>query len=639
MLRKLITHSRYRLLTVVILIAVANGGIGVINARGWLLPMEMLAYDLLLSLRTMAAAPETRVSLVRITEQDIRSLGHWPPTDDELADLCEKILAPGPRVIGLDLYRDVAVPPGTERLRRVFAQHQEIITIFKMDDADVQQRAMAREAARVTSQGFSDLPVDADAKVRRGLLFMDDGVTSFSSFALLLALHYLTDEGISPAPAPGNPDLLQLGPAVLAPLTAKDGGYVGLDHRGYQILLDYGRQGFAETTLGEVLAGKCPPELIRDKIVIIGVAAESVKDIFFLPVKRGFLSQSSHYGMEIHGHLASQLLRLALGESAAPRFVGDGPECLWMLFWGVLAGMAAARARTILGFAVTSVEGLILWGIATYLLFSLGLWLPVAPSLFSYLLCGTLAMTLMTFGERSDNMTIMRIFSCHVSPDVAQMIMLNKDKILDGGRPISRKLTASVLFVDVKGFSRVAEGLEPQQLMDWLNAYLSEMTAVIIRHQGVVNKYIGDAIMAVFGVPFARDSEAEIGQDAINAVACALAMGEAVEAMNRAEYPDDGPLVRIRIGVNTGLLVAGCVGNEQRMEYTVLGDTVNIASRLESMQRDLLPQETDRQWRLYVSQATWQRVCHRFEGEHVGNMELKGKACRVDVYDVARAKT
>jgi adenylate cyclase len=634
MLRKLLTHSRYRLLTVLILIAATNGGIALMNARGWLMPMEMLAYDLLLSGKTLDAPTETRVCLVEITEEDIRQLGHWPPTDTELADLFQAILRQGPRVIGLDLYRDVAVPPGTERLRQLFAEHGAIINIFKMDDGGAKEGGSGSGAGNATPRGFSDLPVDRDGMVRRGLLFMDDGTTSVTSFAMRLATHYLADEGIVPEPAPGNPDLLKLGQAVLVPLNKSDGGYVNLDSGGYQLLLDYGRKGFPATTFSEVVAGRSEQDLLRDKIVIIGVAAESVKDNFFLPIRRSLLSSGTNHGIEIHAHLASQLLRLARGESMVPRFVGDGYEYLWMLFWGLLAGMAAVMARTILGFAVISGEGLLLWCVATFVSFRLGLWLPVMPGLLSYLLCCGIAMTFMTFGERSDNKTIMQIFSRHVSHDVAQMIMLHKDKILDGGRPISRKLTATVLFVDIKGFSRVAEGLEPQQLMEWLNAYLGEMTAVIISHQGVVNKYIGDAIMAIFGVPFARDSEAEIARDAFNAVACALAMGAAVEAMNLTNTSRAAPRVQVRIGVNTGLLVAGCVGNDQRMEYTVLGDAVNIASRLESMQRDLSPQAGDRDWRLYVSEATWQLVRDRFAGEHVGRMELKGKSRRVDVYDV-----
>ena len=635
MLRKLLTHSRYRLLTVLILVAATNCGIGLMNARGWLMPMEMLAYDLLLSGKTLDAPTETRVCLVEITEEDIRQLGHWPPTDSELADLFHAILRQGPRVIGLDLYRDVAVPPGTERLRQLFSEHGAIINIFKMDDLNGKEGIPGAGAGNATPRGFSDLPVDRDGMVRRGLLFMDDGTTSFTSFAMLLAMHYLAPEGIVPEPAPANPDLLKLGQAVLAPLNKSDGGYVNLDSGGYQLLLDYGRQEFPATTFSEVVAGRNDQDLLRDKIVIIGVAAESVKDNFFLPIRRSLLSSGgTNHGIEIHAHLASQLLRLARGESKVPRFVGDGPEYLWMLFWGVLAGMAAAMARTILGFAIISGEGLLLWCVTTFVAFRLGVWLPVMPGLLAYLLCGGIVMTFMTFGEKSDNKTIMQIFSRHVSHDVAQMIMLHKDKILDGGRPISRKLTATVLFVDIKGFSRVAEGLEPQQLMEWLNAYLGEMTAVIIRHQGVVNKYIGDAIMAIFGVPFARDSEAEITRDAINAVACALEMGAAVEAMNLTKTSRAAPRVQVRIGVNTGVLVAGCVGNDQRLEYTVLGDTVNIASRLESMQRDLPPQAGDRDWRLYVSEATWQLVGDRFVGEHVGKMELKGKSRRVDVYDV-----
>lgn len=635
MLTKLLSHSRYRHATVFVLITLTNVVIGLVNASGWLQPMEMKAYDHLLGITRAGAPPETRVCLVRITEQDIRQLGHWPPSDADLADLFQALLVHSPRAIGLDLYRDVAVPPGTERLRQLFTEHRRIIVnIFKMDGPGSMENPLLSGVGLATPRGFSDLPVDADGIVRRGLLFMDDGTASFTAFSLLLALDYLAPEGIFPEPAPGNPDFLKLGTTVLAPLGSSDGGYVNLDDGGYQILLDYSRAEFAATNFTEVVAGRVDPGLIRDTVVIIGVAAESVKDIFFVPVKRSAFSARSRHGIEVHAQQLSQLLRMAHGESEPSRFASDSEETLWMLFWGVLAGLAAISRRSMPRFVATTVEGFLLWGMATYVLFICGIWLPVMPALLSYLFCGGIAMTFMTFAERSDNKTILQIFSRHVSADVARMIMLNKDKILDGGRPISRKLTASVLFVDIRGFSKVAEGLEPQQLLDWLNGYLGKMTEIIISHQGVVNKYIGDAVMAIFGVPFARDSDSLIIQDAINAVSCALEIGAAVEAMNQAERIGNSVRVEVRIGVNTGFVVAGCVGNEQRMEYTVLGDTVNIASRLESMQGELLPRPVNRDWRLYVSEATWQRVGDHFQAEHVGRMELKGKTRLVDVYQV-----
>lgn len=631
-IRTLLTHARFRLATVLLLVMATSVAIGLLHGAGGFLHLEMLAYDYLLGFKVRRAPREDRILLVKITEPDIQRLGHWPLTDAELAQALTQLLAHQPRVIGIDLYRDVEVPPGTGDLRALFSANRHIVNIFKMHDPGLQAPKVSG-AASGTALAFCDLPVDPDAMIRRGLLYMDDGQTSFPSFALLMALGYLRADGVEPEAWPARPDTLKLGQAVLAPLTPNDGGYVGLDTRGYQFLLDYGRGAFQSTTLSELLDARTEAAQIRDRVVIVGVAAESVKDIFFTPVKRSLLSPGSSYGIEVHAQIVSQLIRLAKGESAGYAFLGAGWEQLWFLFWGMSAALVAARSKRLSTFSVLIVVGLGLFGAVAGLLFARGVWLPVIPALLSYILCGGMAMAVMTFGERSDKKTLLQIFSQHVSQDVARLIIDHKEKLLADGRPISQKLTATVLFVDVKGFTSVAEGLEPQQLMDWLNAYLGAMTDVIIRHQGVINKYIGDAVMAIFGVPFARDSEAEIRQDAVNAVASALAMGQAVEGMNQALSSWDRPRAQIRIGINTGPLVAGCVGNEQRMEYTVLGDTVNIASRLEGLKLGGGAAETG-DFRLYVGETTWQLVRGRFTGRHIGNMELKGKQTRVNVYQV-----
>src|SRR5208283_2020857 len=130
-----------------------------------------------------------------------------------------------------------------------------------------------------------------------------------------------------------------------------------------------------------------------------------------------------------------------------------------------------------------------------------------------------------SFHEKKERGQLMQLFSKQVSPDIAQALWEQRDDFLAGQRPRPQKLTATVLFTDLEGFSATSEKLEPALLMDWLNEYMEAMATAIMSHQGVIEKYIGDAIMAVFGVPLARTSQDEIKRDARNAVRCALAMG------------------------------------------------------------------------------------------------------------------
>src|SRR5262249_42295105 len=251
---------------------------------------------------------------VTITERDINAQGSWPLPDGVLARAVEALAQHQPRAIGLDIYRDVPVPPGTERLQRVLERDSRVVGVRKFRDA-ASHRIAAHPALREANRvGFNDILVDPGGTVRRGLLFLDDGSTTAYAFALQLALLYLKAEGVSPRPDPVNPSFLRLGQTTIRPLEPNDGAYVGADARGYQFLLDF--QGanarFATVTLAELLSGAVAPAAIRDKIAVIGVTAESVKDNFYTPYSRGLQAEQQSAGVAIHMHIVSQLLRTAL---------------------------------------------------------------------------------------------------------------------------------------------------------------------------------------------------------------------------------------------------------------------------------------------------------------------------------------
>ncbi|MCA9573539.1 MAG: adenylate/guanylate cyclase domain-containing protein, partial [Myxococcales bacterium] len=189
--------------------------------------------------------------------------------------------------------------------------------------------------------------------------------------------------------------------------------------------------------------------------------------------------------------------------------------------------------------------------------------------------------------ERADRATLMQIFSRHVSGDVANALWQQRDQFLEGGRPRSQRLDATVLFTDLRGFTTVSERLDPQSLMDWLNEYMEAMANQVSAHHGIVDKYIGDAVMAVFGVPLARTSEAETRADARNAIECALGMERELARLNAHWRAAGLPEARMRVGIFTGPLVAGSLGSANRLNYTVIGDTVNTASRLESYDKSV----------------------------------------------------
>ena len=243
--------------------------------------LELLVYDYYLVQSTGSTQIDSLpITLITVSEDDIKRLGHWPMNDAEMARMFEILLEKKPRVIGLDIYRDIPVPPGSATLVNVFKAHHNIVTIKKpggKDSHGISEPFMVGEQNPV---GFSDLLLDSGGTVRRALLFLDDDEGSHVSFALMLALIYLEQERVGPLP---GSQFLQLGKTTFTPLESHDGGYVGADARGYQFLLDYrgGPAPFRTFSLADVLADKVAPSAIRDKVVIIGSSAESTKDFFF----------------------------------------------------------------------------------------------------------------------------------------------------------------------------------------------------------------------------------------------------------------------------------------------------------------------------------------------------------------------
>ena len=234
--------------------------------------------------------------------------------------------------------------------------------------------------------------------------------------------------------------------------------------------------------------------------------------------------------------------------------------------------------------------------------------------------------------ERDQKKQLMQLFSRHVSDEVAEEMWRERAQFLSGSRPRPQQLTATVMFSDICGFTTISERLGPQVLFDWLNEYMEAMTKIVAGHHGMVNKYIGDSIMVVFGAPVPRSTPEEIAQDARRAADCALAMGEALKALNADFLHRGWPAINIRVGIFTGPLTAGTLGSSERLEYTVIGDTVNAASRLEQI-RDL--PEADSQespCRILISEATLRHLDSRYRARPIKPVVLRGRSEPVSVH-------
>lgn len=332
------------------------------------------------------AGIDHRITIIKIDEPDIQKIGHYPLKDEVLVQAIQTLKKYNPRVIGLDLYRDLPVEPGYQELVKLFKTTPNLIGIEKVVGSQISPPPVLAQLDQV---GLSDQVLDRDGKVRRGLLSvrLENGKIKLN-LGLKLALYYLKTEGITPQPLPHDTHQIGLGKALLVPFRANDGGYVRADAGGYQILLNFHgtEEDFHTLAIADLLDNNISTQKLRDaiagRVVLIGATAESLNDLFQTPYSsqnEGLVKQMP--GVILHANITSQILSAALSGRPMLRVWSQPVEWLWILLW---SGVGAAFTwqmkplRKIVFIITIAAAGLI--GIA-YLAFLLGWWIPLIPPL------------------------------------------------------------------------------------------------------------------------------------------------------------------------------------------------------------------------------------------------------------------
>jgi adenylate cyclase len=623
------------LAAMVVAVVVATGLVGA-RALGWLESVELAAYDIFIRNRPDDAPADPRIVLVTITESDILKYG-WPLSDDTLNHALATISRYDVRAIGLDIYRDIPLPPGTESLHATMKQERRLVVVTKFAEGD-SRGVQAPSVLKGTDQiAFNDILVDPGGVVRRGLLFLDDGTTTLYSFPLRLALLFLQSRNVGPQADPEDPSLLRLGQVTIRPLDGYDGGYVAADAAGYQFLLDYkgARRPFTSVNLVSLLEGRVPPDALRDKIVLIGIAADSIKDDFYTPFSRGLQSGQFVPGVSVHAQIASQLLRMALEGDRPMATWPEWPERAWIVLWSLAGAGVGLVVRSPWRLPLAAGFGLLALVAFDFAAFLRGWWIPLVPPAVGWVLAAGGVTAYLSYHESAQRAVLMQLFSRHVSKEVANSIWEHREQFARGGRPQPERLVITALFTDLTGYTTVSERSSPEALLEWLNEYMDAMARQVSRYGGVIRQYAGDSVVAVFGIPIPRRTDEEIAQDARAAVDCALAMESALRELNQRWRAEGRPPTGMRVGIFTGPVVSGTLGSADRSEYVVVGDTMNTASRLESFDKAVLAPDIDaRPCRILIGDTTLPHVHEAFETEFVGETSLKGKEHRVGIYQV-----
>lgn len=545
---------------------------------GLLQSFEWAAFDQYLRLR--AAEPrDDRIVIVGINETDLQEIGQPIIPDAIYAQLLEKIKTKKPRAIGLDVYRDLPVEPGHQKLIQVFQTTPNLVGIQKVVGDSRREAVPPPPALKAKGQvGANDLILDADNKVRRGLLYVQapNGEQVFS-LGFYLALLYLDRQKIAPQIEEGTKNW-RLAKTTFLPFEGNDGGYVRADAGGYQLLLNYrgGSRNFATVSLMDVLKDRVPADWGSDRIILVGGVGETFPDLHFTPHSSGILTFPDRMaGVEIHANLASQILSSTLENRPLIKSWSEPLEWLWVLLWSTVGSLLNWQRRYSDGvgkfsfYRANSVifAGTFLGGF-TYLAFLGGWWIPIVPPILALTIS---AITITAYIARTARQ-IRKTFGRYLTDAVVANLLENPEGLKLGGE--RRNIT--ILTSDIRGFTNFSERFSPEKVVKILNFYLGSMAEVITKFQGTIDEFMGDGILVLFGAPTIRDDDAK------RAVACAVAMQLAMEKVNDKMKEWGLPKLEMGIGINTGEVVVGNIGSDKRTKYGVVGSQVNLTYRIES---------------------------------------------------------
>ena len=548
---------------------------------GLLQAWEWAAYDQYMRLRPVEPSDD-RIVIVGVDEYDLANIGQPIVPDGVYADVLEKVRLQSPRAIGLDIYRDLPVEPGHQRLVNIFQTTPNLVGIQKVVGKTGTDTVPPPPALAALGQvSANDIVTDADNTIRRGLFYTQsaNGETVYS-LSLHLALLYLDAQKMSLEMT--GEDSWWLGRTHFTPFGRNDGGYSRADARGYQQIINYrgSRQTFEMVSLTDVLNNNIPSDWATDKVVLIGAVGESFQDTSYTPYSSTLLSlPETMNGVEVHAHLTSQIISAAIDGRPLIRSWMEPVEWAWILLWsgtGALlvwqsSQMGDRRDKGLTawkrGIVSTTIAIAALSGV-TFSAFLAGWWIPIVPPALAAVGAATGMMTHLAYRAS----VVRRTFGRYLSDEIVTALLENPEgQKLGGDR---REIT--ILTSDLRGFTVLSERLAPETVIEILNFYLGRMSEVILKHRGTIDEFMGDGILVLFGAPNKRED------DATRAIACAvemqLAMAEVNETMKAWKFPN----LEMGIGIHTGEVVVGNIGSEHRTKYGVVGSPVNLTYRIES---------------------------------------------------------
>jgi len=634
--------------------------------------MELKVYDLKFRVRGPQPASQD-VVILGIDDDSLKAVGRWPWSRDDMARLVSRVQEAGPRVIVLDiifaekqetatmrtlanLCQEIAKRGDTEDIVALLEKEQQRLDVDRIladiiskepptilgfffrkvggtargvDKSQLMAPSFIRastynvvrlldtEPSRVpligadgvelnlpkiseaaAGAGYFNMMPDVDGTVRWFPMTILYGADFFAPMSLVALAHYW-----------GNPTsyltISQVGVEDIRLGKLE----IPVDRHGRMLINYLGPPGMVPTYSAKaLLEGSLPAEALKDKIVLVGATAVGIYDLRVTP----FSGVSP--GVEVQATVLDNLLRSNF--IRVPKF-GLPLMLLILLGLGVLLGLLLPQLSAAWAFVFTLllIEGVTF---SNYFLFSrlgiqLELFYPLMEIVGVYL-----GITMQRFlAEERERLRIRKAFESYVAPAVVQEMLKHPEALRLGGE----RRVITLLFTDIRGFTTMSENLDPEGVVKLLHDFLNPMSNIIINQGGTIDKYMGDAIMALFGAPLEQPDHAR------QACRAALQMEDTLEELNRQWAKQGRPPLKIGVGVNTGPVAVGNMGSDRLFDYTAIGDNVNLASRLEGLTKYYGTN-------ILISQATAEALENGFILRDVDRVKVKGKAQASDIFEV-----
>jgi adenylate cyclase len=602
--------------------------------------LELKTYDIRL-LRLPANPPKNEITIAAVDEKSLARLGRWPWSRETIARIIERLDQHGAHVIAFDVFFSESEGAADERLRQAIAQNGRTVLsmVFLFDEDEVRhvtaaQSAQALAAAEkhefavVRHQGegkppsftepdglIVNLPRIQSVGKYAGHINISpdgDGALRWASLVIPYKGRFFPSADTQAVRAYGGGALLSLYTNHSGIEGIEVGGrFIATDERGRALIRYYGpEQTFSTFSVVDVLDRNFDAALVKNRIVLIGASAKGIGDIRVTPYSPAFP------GVEVRATVMQNLLR---GDFIQRPDWISGLDVLLLILLGVTLSFVLPRLRVAPAAGLISILLVAYVGVGFYLFEAQRIWFNITYPAFLLVLLFVSTTLVQYFLTEKEKRHIKSAFQHYVPAKVVEEITENIEKLKLGGE----KRELSVLFSDIRGFTTISETLPPEDLVRLLNTYLTRMTEQVFKHDGLLDKYIGDAIMAVYGAPIHRPDHAVL------ACQTALDMMRELRVLQDEWHRAKRTAIDIGIGINTGTMIVGNMGSVNRFDYTVIGDAVNLGSRIEHLNKEYGTH-------ILMSEFTYAEVRGKLKAamREVDVTRIRGRGASVRIYEL-----